>query len=53
MNEQVALLATSAASACVTHLAQERPAAAGAGLPERFRQLDRSRDGTVTRGYAP
>jgi hypothetical protein len=47
------IISLSAVLACLVLSAQEAPRPAGAGLAERFKQLDRNGDGKVTRDEVP
>lgn len=53
MKSPFRILGQSAILACMTLSAEESQRPAGAGLAERFRQLDRNGDGKLTREELP
>jgi len=53
MKTTITISSLSVVLACLPLLAQETPRAAGGGLAERFKQLDRNGDGNLTRDEVP
>jgi hypothetical protein len=53
MKTPVTIISLSAIPTCLTLSAQETPRAAGGGLAERLKQLDRNGDGKVIRTVTP